>query len=713
MDTRSGVTRPHIVSALLGAAVALSGLGATTLTAQSATMKMLSYGTSADESFTTLTAVQGGFVTGGYQDDNRGFWRTFLAKYDNKGSRLWMKDTSIEPYATVEFGSQIVVADDMFQVVGFDQAGKKLWTFRTESPTTKTSCVPETLDSFVAGSDGFLALLGCAGDDSPGPAVVAKYDSKGAVLWERFVPRNLFDTARVLYAAPDGSYLIGGSADNGNVPTCPVACSYMSPSNPVLAKFDASGTLEWSYVDDRSAPVFAGIGFDFTGITPVGAGGYFALMRREETDSESSAVMKFDDHGQLVWASTGACVGSEVYHPATQIVERDGGAITIGGNQSSLCAWNPTGALDWEVTYKGVAFQGVVADRRGGLLAVGQATKGATDVPANRGGLDAVIGHFDAGGHLSPWPGLLWPTPSPTVNDTPPVTDQVLTADPGVWGPSGVTLKYQWYRRSPSGTVRAISGAVTGTYQARASDLGQRLRVKVTGVLAGFPSVSKYSAWTSPSARATFTAAPTPAVSGVARVGMLLAVATGTWDPSGNFKYQWFRVSTTGANTAIAGATKASYTPTSSDLGRSLKVRVKGYRSGYSTTTRYSQATTAVLPGMVGATPKLSDTTPHVDQELTASEGNWTPVDVTFTYQWYAKSPSGKVYTISGATAKTYSVDAKYVGYKLKARVTGSKSEYAPASKTSAYTYAVAKATFTTRPVPTISGTPQVGGLSE
>jgi hypothetical protein len=112
---------------------------------------------------------------------------------------------------------------------------------------------------------------------------------------------------------------------------------------------------------------------------------------------------------------------------------------------------------------------------------------------------------------------------------------------------------------------------------------------------------------------------------------------------------------------------------------------------------------------MVGRVPKVSDRTPTVDQLLTAVEGTWSPAATTFTYQWYAKSRSGKVYTIAGATGKTYQVDGRYAGYRLKVKVIGSATGYAPVSKTSAYTSKVGTASFSTRPIPTVSGTAQVG----
>lgn len=303
--------------------------------------------------------------------------------------------------------------------------------------------------------------------------------------------------------------------------------------------------------------------------------------------------------------------------------------------------------------------------------------------------------------------GTLSPTQTPSLSSTTPVTDQKVSVLPATWGPEGVTFAYQWYRRSASGKVKSITGATADTYQARAGDVGYRLRVRVTGALAGYTSVSKYSAWSTKVARAPFTTVPTPTADGVVRVGMPLTAAPGAWEPTATFTYQWYRVSATGTSSAISGATRATYTPTASLTGQTLKVRVTGYRSGYVTTAAYSAVTTAVQPGMAGGTPRVTGT-PVVDQELTADEGTWSPGEATFSYQWYARSSSGKVYKV-GADSRIYRVEGRYAGYKVKVAVTGHATEYASVTKTSSYTSTIAKATFTSQPAPTIDGVAQVG----
>lgn len=83
--------------------------------------------------------------------------------------------------------------------------------------------------------------------------------------------------------------------------------------------------------------------------------------------------------------------------------------------------------------------------------------------------------------------GILAPAPRPTVTGV-AVVGTALTANPGVWGPAGVTLSYQWYRGG-----KKVRTATAATYTLGTADLGRKVTVKVTGRLAGYNTVVKTS----------------------------------------------------------------------------------------------------------------------------------------------------------------------------------------------------------------------------
>lgn len=92
------------------------------------------------------------------------------------------------------------------------------------------------------------------------------------------------------------------------------------------------------------------------------------------------------------------------------------------------------------------------------------------------------------------------------------------------------------------------------------------------------------------SAKAKFSATPTPKISGKAKVGKKLKAKTGTWKPSGvSLAYQWYRNSS-----KIGGATGAGYKLTKKDRGKKIKVAVTGSKAGYASVTKTSKATAKV-----------------------------------------------------------------------------------------------------------------------
>lgn len=87
-----------------------------------------------------------------------------------------------------------------------------------------------------------------------------------------------------------------------------------------------------------------------------------------------------------------------------------------------------------------------------------------------------------------------------------------------------------------------------------------------------------------------------PAISGTAEVGITLVATRGTWSGSPtSFHFAWTRCNTTGAAClAIGGATAKIYTPTSGDIGHTLRVNVTAHNSDGSTTA--TSAPTGVIP---------------------------------------------------------------------------------------------------------------------
>ncbi|MES1246264.1 MAG: hypothetical protein ABUS54_01160, partial [Actinomycetota bacterium] len=193
-------------------------------------------------------------------------------------------------------------------------------------------------------------------------------------------------------------------------------------------------------------------------------------------------------------------------------------------------------------------------------------------------------------------------TPSDTVNgptntsypvitlatgDSTPVVGHSLFASTGTWtGTFPISYTYQWKRCDPSdpinGSCFTISGATSSSYTPTPADYGMRLRVAVsaTNTDGRHTQNSEVTAQTIAIAPKN-TATPPITPGGTTRVGQALSVATGTWSGSSPiaFTYSWRRCNPTGdlpSCVAITGATSSSYTPTTADIGFSLRVWITG-----------------------------------------------------------------------------------------------------------------------------------------
>ena len=164
-------------------------------------------------------------------------------------------------------------------------------------------------------------------------------------------------------------------------------------------------------------------------------------------------------------------------------------------------------------------------------------------------------------------------TGAPTISGTAQV-GETLTADTsGIADSNGLTsatFAYQWVAGESD-----ISGATGSSYTLTSSEQGKAIKVRVTFTDdAGHEESLTSAATAAVAARPNSPATGAPAISGMAQVGeTLTASASGIADSNGltsaTFAYQWVA-----GESDISGATGSSYTLTSSEQGKAIKVRV-------------------------------------------------------------------------------------------------------------------------------------------
>ena len=176
-----------------------------------------------------------------------------------------------------------------------------------------------------------------------------------------------------------------------------------------------------------------------------------------------------------------------------------------------------------------------------------------------------------------------------------------------------------------------------------------------------------------------------PVITGDPRSGIELTANTDDVDDSDGipasptYTYQWIRVSSSGTETDIAGATSSTYTPVQADVGRTLKVKVS-FQDSATTPNDEEQTSVASLRVVPAASanraatgvPTISGTL-RVAETLTASTSAIRDADglsgVIYKYQW-VRVDAGTDTDISGAEGQTYVLQEADQGKTVKVRVT-------------------------------------------
>ena len=193
-------------------------------------------------------------------------------------------------------------------------------------------------------------------------------------------------------------------------------------------------------------------------------------------------------------------------------------------------------------------------------------------------------------------------TSSPTIEGT-LREGHTLRASPGTWvGTQPIAISYQWIRCSAQlSNCATLRGQTSRRYALTGGDVGRRLIVSVTARnAAGGRSAQASTETIGRRGTPPQNTAP-PTIAGTPRAGQTLTAAPGTWSgTSVSFAYQWLRCDAQG-NTcaAIAGATAATYTPGSADVGDTLRVTVRG-SSPYGSANATSAPTAVVAPAGPG-----------------------------------------------------------------------------------------------------------------
>ena len=327
----------------------------------------------------------------------------------------------------------------------------------------------------------------------------------------------------------------------------------------VVAPTGASQSVTWSTSNSSVATVAS------TGLVTIVGAGSVTITATSTVDTSMAGTVSLT--GELP-----TVVGSA---PTISGTTKVGSTLTAVPGE-----WGPSQVeLSYQWNRDGVAIDGATAGSYG--LVAGDAGKTITvKVTGSKAGHNAVSHTSAATAAISDgdlMPGAVTLSGEPRFGAT-------LTANIAAWAPGTVSLSLQWLR---NGTP--IAGATSASYTLGEQDNGATIAVRVSGSAAGYTAAAVTSASTAPVA-AGILSAPTPKLSGNAKVGKKLTVKAGTWKPAGvTVSYQWYR-----SGKAIKSANKASYKIVKADKGKKISVKVTGMKAGYTTVVKASKVTKKV-----------------------------------------------------------------------------------------------------------------------
>ena len=246
------------------------------------------------------------------------------------------------------------------------------------------------------------------------------------------------------------------------------------------------------------------------------------------------------------------------------------------------------------------------------------------------------------------------------------VKGSVLTA--GTLTPAAATVSYQWQADVSGNAVFSnISGATSSTYTTTDSEVGDKVRVVVTGTgsYTGTANSTAVGVITTP-----LTAIATP--TGTLGVGSVLtagALTAGALSPTAsNATWQWSSATTSGGTyTSISGATNSTFTLTSTQNGQYLKVTATGispYTGSIASAYVGPVFTNLISIGAVTGTTTVGST-------LTA--GTISPAGASVNYQWQNDVVGNGVFSnvASGGTSNTYVLTLSELADDMRVCVTG------------------------------------------
>ena len=266
---------------------------------------------------------------------------------------------------------------------------------------------------------------------------------------------------------------------------------------------------------------------------------------------------------------------------------------------------------------------------------------------------------------------------SPTVSSTPTFTSNLYvggtaTLDRGTWSTAGnTTYLYQWQRCSTQAITAClnISGATTASYSVSQLDLNQYLRVAVTAIneVGGSTIYSGFSAQVAATAPPVNTSIPI--VSGSAFETLIInIISKGQWSGIEESKLltQWQICSTAISCSDIPSATSPTYTASSADVGKTIRVKIIAPYS-QKNVEAFSNQTLIIKKAYTNVFPPTLLSYADIGDKIDIFKGYWEGLSISnISYVWQRCKSATSCTNIPGATKSTYTPSSSDRGYSIR-----------------------------------------------
>ncbi len=352
---------------------------------------------------------------GSYFSSYSAAYNTFLAKFNALGGLLW---------ATYYYGGN---------------NNQYLCSHRVACDVSGNIYICGDVSGTLSGS---LATLGAHQTSIAGysDAYLAKFDGSGSILWATFFGGPSYDYGNSVSCDPSGNvYLTGWTGSSSGIATSGAyQTSLFDTSDAYLAKFNSSGSLQWSTYFGASCPISA---YYVSNVTCDGAGNVFmcgstcsgsniATSNAYQTSlggAYDGFLAKFNSSGSIQWGTyygggnndfacgLGCDDSGNIYmsgYTASTNGIASAGAYQIslaGGVDAFLVKFDSSGNKLWGTYYGGTGNEsslGLVCNSFGRIYVAGS-TYSANGIATTSsyqtslaGPLDAFLAEFDGSGNI-------------------------------------------------------------------------------------------------------------------------------------------------------------------------------------------------------------------------------------------------------------------------------------------------------------------------